>query len=124
MANKMWDGVKTLGKGSVVIKGRFRTNGTSSPTTTKGKGYTVVRTATGIYTGTLAQAFGDVEHADVGIQLNSPRDYNATLKSIDPATKAFVIHTTNTSNALADVASDANNWVTFEFWLKNSGVTN
>ncbi len=123
MANRLWDtAFKTLGKGAVVIKGRFATNSTSSPTAanTKGKGYTVARTATGIYTGTLADKYSDVEGTVVDIQLNSPRAYEATLKSIDPATKAFVIHTTQVSDgALADIAANANNWVSFRFWLKN-----
>lgn len=122
MANRMWNrDFAALGKNRVLIKGRFRTNGTSNPATTKGKGYSIVRTATGVYTGTLTDEFVDCEDGDAGIQLNSPRAYDATLLSVDPATKEFVIHTTQRSDgALADVASHANNWVRFHFWMMNT----
>jgi hypothetical protein len=118
MANRMFTDPKTLGTGVKILGFKFRTNAGSSPTTKKGKGFTVSRTGAGTYAFTIADKYADNFCALVNMQQNAPGTYDAKLQSYDPTTGAGVIVVvTVATGAATDVASHANNWV--HLWLQN-----
>lgn len=129
MASRAFDLVKTLGKGYVILSGRFRPNGngTIDNTLNKGRGWTVARTGVGEYTVTLQDGYVDAIAIVPGVQVN------ALLKGCVQLTGAVDVTTAKTFKiqyqeesagalAAAEIASNANNWVHFTAILRNSQV--
>lgn len=61
MASRITQPVHSLGMKPTLVSGAFQCNGTSSPTTTKGRGFTVARTSIGLYTLTFDDTWNECE---------------------------------------------------------------
>lgn len=61
MASRIWQKVNGLIHGHKIIAGGFRCKGTSNPTVTHGRGFTVARTSIGLYTVTLDDIYPQME---------------------------------------------------------------
>lgn len=106
------------------LVGGFFTNGTSDPvaTTVNGGFFTVVHTATGVYTAT----FKDLLNLPVGIfpslQMATPDGSKAVAGAWTAASGAtpptLVIQTRNASDTLFDLAAAASNYVSLELLFK------
>lgn len=126
MANRNFDFLQALGKGVKVIAGSFAPNGGSAvaASSVKGKGFSVVRTSTGLFTITLQDAYTAMLSADVSLQLAAGDDKIVQLGSIDVVSaKTIQVRVWDISGAaVADIAANANNRINFCFVLSNSSL--
>lgn len=109
-ANRTFDVVKTFGKNRVVISGSFETNGSSNPpaATIYGKGFSVVRTSTGLYTLTVNDAYGQLDCIHATLQLATAADQFCSAGAVSLTNKTAVITTWDISGTgVADIANDA-----------------
>jgi hypothetical protein len=126
MANRMFEDVMCLGKGVVVIAGSFAPNGSSAvaSTSVKGKGFSVVRTSTGLFTVTLEDTYVAALSMVASIQLASGDDKFVQVGAVDvTSAKTIEIRVWDISGgAVADVSANANNRINFCFVLSNSSL--
>lgn len=120
--------LNAVGQSRVVASGRFRPNGSSaiSNALNKGKGWTVVRTLTGVYTVTIAGApFGQLDDVIAQLMLGTAGDQFCIGGAVDAAAGTIVINAWDISGAaVADVASNADNWIAFSCTIRNSSEEN
>lgn len=113
----------TLGKNRVIVSGSFAPNGSSaiSAASNKGKGWTVARTSTGLFTITLDSVYNQLDSAVASLQLATADDKFAQIGTVTLASKTIVITVWDISGAaVADVAADANNRINFCFVFRNA----
>lgn len=129
MASRAFDQVDGLCKNPVIIAGRFRPNaaGTIDNALNKGRGWSVARTGVGEYTVTLEDSFPELLAVIPQVQVNTLLKSNVQLTgAIDfPTSKTFKIqYQEETAGALAaaEIASNANNWVHFIAYMRNSEI--
>jgi hypothetical protein len=125
MANRYFNQFSgTLDKGLVLLQGSFAPDTTNAPTTVKGKGFSVARTSTGLFTITLQDTYQHLISGQVTIQLAAGDDKMVQLGAVDVASaKTIQIRVWDISGAaVADVAANANNRINFSLLLKNSTV--
>jgi hypothetical protein len=108
-----------LGHGRVSIAGRFRPNGSSAVSSTyfTGKGFTAAHTSTGKFTVTLNEGlvFNQIDHVEASLWLNAADDKMVQVGAVSASSRTIVINVWDKSGgAVADVASNANNWISFE----------
>lgn len=124
MANRNFDFIQGLGKGVKVIAGSFAPNGSSAvaATSVKGKGFSVARTSTGLFTITLQDAYTALLSMTASLQLASGDDKFVQIGSVDVVSaKTLEIRVWDISGAaVADVSANANNRINFVLVLSNS----
>ena len=110
----------------VLVVGRFRPNGTSAVDNTlnKGEGFTVARTAAGDFTITLTDTYTALISANVAVHAAADTDLTVTLGAETVATDGKVKLTVLTATTPTDMASDADSWISFQLFLKNTSVAN
>lgn len=121
MANINTNPMRSREVEAVVVAGSFAPAGAGAPTDTKGKGFSVARTAIGVFTVTLDARFNQLLAGVVSVQLAASANTMAQLGAVDLSARTVVIRTL-TAGADADIAADANNRVNFTLVLRNSGV--
>lgn len=114
----------TLDNGVVFLQGSFAPAGAGAPTAQLGKGFSVARTSTGLFTVTLQDAYVSMLSCKATLQLAVGDDKFAQIGVVDVVTaKTLQIRIWDISAAaVADVAADTNNRVNFSMLLKNSTV--
>jgi DNA-binding MurR/RpiR family transcriptional regulator len=128
MASRTFHNVQALDHQRVEIVGSFSTNGSSTPTATKGAGFTVARTGTGTYTVTLTSPYVDVIAASADLSLATPTKQQAQVSGwTSPTTqgsRAVVTITTMATDTgtAADIAAATGNAVSFRITCLNSGA--
>lgn len=125
MANRLFKQFSgTLDQGLVLLQGSFAPAGSGAPTTVKGKGFSVARTSTGLFTLTLQDKYAHLIAGLVTLQLASGGDQIVQLGSVDVSSARTVqIRVWDISGAaVADISADANNRINFCLLLKNSTV--
>jgi len=124
MANRNFDFIQALGKGVKVIAGSFAPNGSSAvaSTSNKGKGFSVARTSTGLFTITLQDAYTALLAASANLQLTTGDDKFVQIGAIDVVSaKTIQIRVWDISGAaVADVSAAAGNRINFVLILSNS----
>lgn len=126
MANRNFDFLQVLGKGVKVINGSFAPNGSSavSSSSVKGKGFSVARTSTGLFTITLQDKYVALLAGECSLQLNSADDKFVQFGAIDVSSAGTVqIRVWDISGAaVADISANSNNRIHFALFLANSTV--
>jgi hypothetical protein len=125
MANRLFQQFQgTLDKGVVMLQGSFAPDTANAPTTVKGKGFSVARTSTGLFTITLQDTYQHLISGQVSLQLAAGDDKFVQLGAVDVASaKTIQIRVWDISGgAVADIAANANNRINFSLLLKNSTV--
>jgi hypothetical protein len=129
MASRSFHQLKHAQQGLVKIEGSFAPNGSSALVTasTKGKGFTVVRTSAGLYTITLADRYADLISASHSKQVVTADDtflQFGTIVTGSAAANTVQIRNWDVSGAAAtDIAADANNRIHFSLTLRNTAVS-
>lgn len=125
MANRTFHEVKAQHSNVRIIAGSFRPNGSSAVATTAGIGFSVVRTSAGLFTVTLSDSYPGILSGHCSLQLASGDDKVVQFGSIDVSTaKTVEIRVWDISDAaVADIASNANNWIHFTLMLKNTSMS-
>lgn len=116
---------RTLNPEAVCIMGSFAPNGSSAvaASSRKGRGWTVARTSTGLFTVTFTDKFNALLSATATLQLATPDDKAAQIGTWTASTKALQILVFDASAAaVADVAADANDRINFVAWFMNSSL--
>jgi len=108
-----------LGHGRVSIAGRFKPNGSSAVVngSNKGRGFTATYNSTGKFTVTLSAGlvFSQVDSFIPSLWLNAADDKDVQTGAISASARTFVINVWDISDTgVADVAANANNWISFE----------
>lgn len=128
MASRTFHKIQTLGKEIKEIAGSFAPNSSSAvaATSRKGKGFTVARTSTGLFTVTLVNKFYDIIEAQATLQLATADDKYCQVGSIAAtanAARTIQIRVMDVSGAaVADVSANANNRINFTIKCRNSKV--
>lgn len=116
------------GKNRVVVAGRFRPNAGSavSNALNKGVGFTAARTGTGAFTITIAGfPFGQIDDVQFSLLLNAAGDQFLVGGAGDAALGTIKVTAWDVSdNAAADIASHANNWISFSCVIRDSSEEN
>lgn len=125
MANRTFHDVKAQHSNVRLIVGSFRPNGSSAVATTAGIGYSVVRTSAGLFTVTLTDSYPGLLSGHCSLQLAAGGDQIVQFGEIDVVTaKTVQIRVWDISDAaVADIASNANNWIHFTLCLKNTSMS-
>ena len=108
--------------GVCTISGSFRPNGSSaiSSTHNKGLGWSVAHTSTGLYTVTLTPSIQTIISVLPSLTLVAASNTHVQIQGAPVAsTGTFVIANWLSGTGLADVASDAANWINFTVWYTN-----
>jgi hypothetical protein len=92
----------------------------------KGIGFTVTRTGVGAFTILVAGfPFGQIDSAQASLWLNTPDDKFVQGAAIDEdAGTAKIVVWDISGAAVADVASNANNWISFSIMIRDSSEEN
>jgi len=125
MANRdFMSNVQALDEEVKIVAGSFAPDTANAPTTVRGRGFTVARTSTGLFTVTLADTYPLLIAGDVSLQLAAGADLIVQLGAIDVASaKTVQIRVWDISDgAVADIAANANNRINFVLVLKNSAI--
>lgn len=128
MAVQTMNKVLALDHARVEIVGSFSTNGTSTPTATKGRGFTVARTGVGVFTVTLAESYFDVIAVTASLSLATAAKQMVQVTGWTAPTtqgsRAVVTLTTMASDTgtAADIAAATGNVVSFHITCLNSGA--
>ena len=126
MANRNFDMIQALGKGVKVIAGSFAPNGGSAvdADSIKGKGFSVARTSTGLFTITLQDAYTALLAGNATLQLTAADDKFVQIGAVDVVSaKTIQIRVWDISGAaVADVSAAAGNRINFELFLSNSSL--
>lgn len=117
---------RTRNSGEVTIRGRFKPNGSSAITNTRnstiyGNGFSVARTNTGLFTLTLNGKFGTFLGGSAQLHTSTVADGNALTVRIPTVSGdttsvvlAFYGEDAGGLMQLEDIASAADNWISFE----------
>lgn len=130
MADRNFHGKWTYGREKIDLDLSFQPNGTGAVDNTQNKGQTqanLTRTGVGVFLVTLKDAYVDLDSITFGFRLNAAV---ATLAMVTGAVdvkvaKTFTITVMQESAgsfAAADIANNANNWITIKGTLANSSV--
>ncbi len=130
MADRIFESVRSFIKEGIVFCGSFRPNGSGAVDNTlnTGRGFTIVRTAAGLFDIDLDDGFNEIIGVlgDPGLALNA-LDFSSRAQwlvlDISAATKKLKLATTIAGVVAEDIASDADNRIHFALLLKNSSVT-
>ena len=126
MANRFWyEKVRSLLVGRADISGSFAPNGSSALASSgvRGKGFTVARTSTGLFTITLADQYAKLVSATAGLQLATGDDKVLQFGTYVAASRTLELRVWDVSGAaVADIAADANNRIHFDLVLSVSSV--
>jgi hypothetical protein len=121
--NKITDKARIIGYNRVVYEGSFAPDTASAPTTLWGKGFTVARTSTGLFTLTLDSAVAQIDSVIATLQLATADDKFCQVGEVDASAGTVQIRVWDISGAaVADVAANANNRVNFEIYVRTSGT--
>lgn len=128
-ANRTFFDMQSMSRGLILIAGAFQPNGSSaiSLTTVKGHGFVPTRTGVGAYLVTLEDVF--VDYVAITCQLAAAALANNKVRigSVDISAKTIEIlayqEDGDTTVSAVEVANDADTWVHFQAWLKNTSVT-
>lgn len=116
---------RSLNPEAVCIAGSFAPNGSSavSAASRKGRGFTVARTSTGLFTVTFTDKFAALLSATASLQQATAGDQTILVGTWTASTKALILTVWDISAAaVADVAADANNRINFVAWFQNSSL--
>ena len=111
--------------GQVSVGGSFAPNAGSAivASSNRGKGWSVARTGTGLFTVTFQDTFAKLISATATLQMATALDKFMTVGTYTAASKTLVLAAWDISDgAPGDVAADANNRVNFHCIFSNSGV--
>jgi len=101
-------------KKGVLVAGSFAPAAAGAPTTLRGAGFSVARSAAGKFTITFDQLYKTLVSATATLQLATADDKACQVGTYTAASKTLVISVWDDSDAaLADVAANANNRVNF-----------
>jgi hypothetical protein len=123
VASRIAHFLRGLNRDTIVIAGSFAPNGsgTVASSSNKGKGWSVARTSTGLFTITLADKFYELVSFTATLQLASADDKLAQCGTVDLSAKTAQIRIWDKSAAaVADVSANANNRVNFALELRNT----
>ncbi len=128
-ANRIFHNMQSMNRGTILIAGSFQPNGSSaiSLTTVNGHGFAPTRTGTGAYLVTLEDVY--VDFVSIMCQLSAAALANNKVRigSIDIASKTFEIlayqEDGDTTVSAVEIANDADTWIHFQAWLKNTSVS-
>ena len=117
MAERNFDFLETIGRKKRVLAGSFAPDTANPPTAIRGSGYSVVRTAQGVFTLTFANSYAELTAAVASVQLATGAAREAQIGTYTPATSSaaatLVIRVLDNAAAAQDIAADANNRVHF-----------
>ena len=123
MASRIWTTLQTLGKRRHLIEGSFAPNGSSAlvAADVKGKGFSVAYISTGLYRVTFEDKYVGLESFTLGLMLNAADDKMLQFGPYDPSAKTLDIRSYDISGgALADIAANANNRISFQVIFNDS----
>lgn len=124
MADRNFDFLQILGKGRKVISGSFLPNGASAITADPlWAGFSVARTGVGQYTITLTDSYLAIVSYRADLQLNAVADLKLQWGAIDVVTAKTLVLTALAVATPTEIASNANNRISFTLILRNSTVT-
>ena len=118
---------ETLHTGVVVVKGRFRFNTASDPTSIIGRGISsVAHSATGVWTVTLDSEFQNavgLESVVATLELDAAANTHLQTGAFTASAGTLVVRA-HTGGSLADIAAGSNNgnWCHLVIALKMSGA--
>ena len=114
--------MESLGDGRMLLEGTFRPNGSSavSATTREGTtGWSVARTSAGLFTVTLEDVWYIATSKWCSLQLAAGSDKILQFGEISLSSKTVQLRVWDISDAaVADIADDANNKISFGLVLK------
>lgn len=119
MANRTFHDVQSARSELKLIPGRFLFNGTSSPATTYGKGFTIARTGVGVYTITLQDRYAELESVYWGAGKSAAVAWqvsvtgNVTGGSATNTLSFTYLEESAGTFAAADPVANAANWLSF-----------
>lgn len=120
-ANRTFHNVQVLNREVKKIAGSFAPAGAGAPTDVKGRGFTVARTSTGLFTITFANSYNSYLDFQATLQLAAADDKVAQLGTVDLTAKTAQIRVWDVSGAaVADVTANANNRINFSIAFVNS----
>src|SRR5512139_3143742 len=102
MAERKFDFVETLGRKVRMIAGSFAPDTANPPTTVRGSGFTVARTAQGVFTITFRNAYAELISAVATVQLASTDDRKAQIGTYDATARNLVIRVQDDAGAGAE----------------------
>ena len=119
--------VRTLVREAIPLIGSFAPNGSSAvaATSRKGLGYTVARTAAGLFTVTLTDKFADIVTCTAQVQAPAAVDLKAQIRTITASSASVAASVQIALLAVAtdtDQAANANARVHFVIWVRNSAA--
>ncbi len=120
--------MQAMSRALILVAGSFQPNGSSaiSTTTVNGHGFTPTRTGTGAYLVTLEDVFIDFVALMCQLSATAIANNKVRIGDIDIATKTFVINAYqedgDTTVSAVDIANDADTWVHFMAFLKNTSI--
>lgn len=117
--------VRTLVRELIPVAGSFAPNGSSAlvATGTKGLGFTVAYTSTGLYTITFSDKYADLVSMQAQLQLTTGDDKFVQIGAVDLSAKTIQIRVWDASSAaVSDVAAAAGNRINFVAWFRNSAA--
>lgn len=125
MADRIFHNMQSYSRGTIYLAGAFRPNGSSAVDNdlNKGHGFTVARSATGVYDVTIEDSFTDFVSIMCNLSHATLADEYVRPGTIDIANNTFEIlaHDGATPAAL-DIASDVDTFIHFLAILKNTSV--
>ena len=115
MAERTHNFVETTQRKIRVVAGSFAPDSGNAPTTLRGKDFSVVHTAQGVFTLTFTEPHGQLISATATVQLAAADDRTAQIGTYTAADKTLVIRVGDGAGAGAeqDIAANANNRVNF-----------
>lgn len=131
MADGEFSRILSRNPAEVRVCGRFKPNGSSAITNTQGstifgRGFSVARTNTGVFTITLRGTFGNYLHGDLTLMSSTIADGGqfrvVSVTASGGNTALVVTHYGEDAGGVMqaeDIASAADNFVTFEFVFSN-----
>lgn len=127
MANRwIFSPLRILSRNRVVVAGSFAPNGASAVSAASNRGddgWSVVRTSEGLFTLTLDDVFTQDDSITATLQLASGDDKAVQVGAVDIAARTIQLRVWDASGAaVADVAADADNRISFCIVLKNSSI--
>lgn len=127
MARKNLNGMWSFGAREVRVVGKFAPQGAGVPTIvfpTKRRRFSVVRTAAGLYTVTLADSFFEWTVLSCVLQLatGATRVMQVRLDTQSSTSNTFQIANIDAAAADQDIAANADNTITFEVCAMNSAA--
>lgn len=125
MASRDLAPVRTITRELIPIVGSFAPNGAAAivATSRKGLGYSVARTAAGLFKVTLTDKYADIVAVKMEVQLTVAADITSQVGvvTMSSGTVAAAVELRAMSSAVpTDIAAAAGNRVNFVIWTRNS----